>query len=275
MFVQHRSIEMMTTDTKKKSWHLLPTGMKNRVRAAPGVGVPCDLAAPPSPLPSCQRRAALPCERRLPASPAGRCLQQGKQHPVLLSRLPPCRWAGTICSCAAGPAHSRPGSTPPLPPQQCRCPSQRQGLPLTLPPSHPPTCPRRRALLQFRVRQTPAGAVPVQSAASLQAAGLPLEAAAAAAQLAPVAEARIGGREERPQRLRSATLLRRPGEGMARAAELMRQSGGGQQQPAGAGLSSALRRAFAPCLQAACPAPNCCQHSTPVGRCRGAQPCFC
>ncbi|EFN56120.1 expressed protein [Chlorella variabilis] len=100
---------------------------------------------------------------------------------------------------------------------------------------------------RFRVKQTPAGAAPLTSAKSLQAHGLP---AAAAEQLAAVPEPGAGGSaaDDKPQRFRSATLLRRPGEGMAKAAELMRQSGGpgGQVNGVSLGMPNPQRAASRP-----------------------------
>ncbi len=101
---------------------------------------------------------------------------------------------------------------------------------------------------QFRVKQTPAGATPIPTQQSLEADALQDAAIIRAAAAAAAAEegaagggANAGGvdgsgsggaigangsgaADEQPQRFRSATLLRQPGAGLAKAAELMRAS---------------------------------------------------
>ena len=101
---------------------------------------------------------------------------------------------------------------------------------------------------QFRVKQTPAGATPIPTHQSLEADALQDAAIIRAAAAAAAAEegaagggANAGGvdgsgsggaigangsgaADEQPQRFRSATLLRQPGAGLAKAAELMRAS---------------------------------------------------
>lgn len=85
---------------------------------------------------------------------------------------------------------------------------------------------------QFKVKQTPAGATPVRTQASLDAVAAVAAAADAATEVAGAAMAAASGGangggsggEDVPQRLRSATLLRQPGTGMLKAAELMRAS---------------------------------------------------
>lgn len=96
---------------------------------------------------------------------------------------------------------------------------------------------------QFRVEQTPLGARPVTTAESLAAEGLPavpeLEGAAGAAGAAG-AHAANGGADQW-QRFRGATLLRRPGEALDKAGELMRasqQAAAGQEAQQGQGARS-------------------------------------
>ncbi|KAL4857795.1 NEDD8-activating enzyme E1 catalytic subunit [Chlorella vulgaris] len=83
---------------------------------------------------------------------------------------------------------------------------------------------------RFRVKQTPVGAAPISSAASIERAGLPPMGAATSGvqQLQPVAEVDLGSADELPQRYRSTTLLRRPGEGLPHATELTRSGEGTQ-----------------------------------------------
>ncbi|KAL4448591.1 hypothetical protein ABPG75_005810 [Micractinium tetrahymenae] len=95
---------------------------------------------------------------------------------------------------------------------------------------------------RFGVKQTPPGAHPVPTAQSLEADGLPavpeLAGIAGAAGAAGAAATNGGGGSaDLPQRFRSATLLRRPGEGLEKAGELMRaslQAAGAQQAQQGA-----------------------------------------
>ncbi|KAL4423056.1 hypothetical protein ABPG77_005861 [Micractinium sp. CCAP 211/92] len=93
---------------------------------------------------------------------------------------------------------------------------------------------------RFRVKQTPPGARPVTTAESLAAEGLPavpeLEGAAGAA-----AAHAANGDADQWQRFRGATLLRRPGEALDKAGELMRasqQAAAGQEAQQGRGGSS-------------------------------------
>ncbi|PRW44896.1 kinase-like superfamily [Chlorella sorokiniana] len=90
---------------------------------------------------------------------------------------------------------------------------------------------------RFRVKQTPVGATPIPTQQSLEADALQDAAIIRAAAAAAAAEAGAGpgsggaggangsgAADDQPLRFRSATLLRRPGEGLAKAAELMRAS---------------------------------------------------
>lgn len=94
---------------------------------------------------------------------------------------------------------------------------------------------------QFRVKQTPPGAAPIPTQQSLEADALRdaaiIQAAAAAAAAeegaagggdgaagAAPGSGAAAGADDQPQRFRSATLLRQPGAGLAKAAELMRAS---------------------------------------------------
>ncbi len=100
-----------------------------------------------------------------------------------------------------------------------------------------PPLPCLRLSPQFRVKQTPPGARPVTTAESLAAEGLPavpeLEGAAGAA-----GAHAANGDADQWQRFRGATLLRRPGEALDKAGELMRasqQAAAGQEAQQGQG----------------------------------------
>ena len=95
---------------------------------------------------------------------------------------------------------------------------------------------------QFRLKQTPPRATPIPTQQSLEADTLQDAAIIQAAAAASAAEqgaapgggangsaagsggGRASGTDYQPQRFRSATLLRQPGAGLAKAAELMRAS---------------------------------------------------
>jgi hypothetical protein len=103
--------------------------------------------------------------------------------------------------------------------------------------------------LQFRVKQTPVGAAPISSAASIERAGLPPMGAATSGvqQLQPVSEVDLGSADELPQRYRSTTLLRRPGEGLPHATDLTR-SGKGTQGGCGELSGGAVLAPHATCF---------------------------
>ena len=195
------ALEMETSEGRgRKMWHLLPTRMHNRVRPAAAARI----------------------------------------------RLPRLGHA----ACAAGRLSA----------MEYACCTQ-SSLPLT--PSS--CCPSPVHRLQFRVKQTPPGAVPISPAESLEVPALlqhsqqqqqpvPQEAppqssafaaAAAAAEAAEAGAARAAPSEAAsgrastnaasPQRFQSATLLREPGSGLARAGQMMRAGSLEQSPSAGSG----------------------------------------
>lgn len=114
------------------------------------------------------------------------------------------------------------------------------------PPRATSLCPA----LQFRVKQTPAGAAPAADTATqatlnaaADAAALSAAAeAAAAAEAGAVGAADVGADGDKPTRLRSTTLLRRPGAGMEKAGELMRASQAASQAASTASSGSGVQR---------------------------------
>lgn len=117
-------------------------------------------------------------------------------------------------------------------PDAWRCPADSPSQ--TQSSTHPHPSP------QFRIKQTPVGAAPAPTVdpgtldAVADAAVRAEAAAAAAAEAGALAGTTNGGSDDKPQRFRSTTLLRRPGAGMERAGELMRASQGTGAARAGA-----------------------------------------